>query len=164
MKANLGLGGNLGDPPSAMAAALRQIDEMPVCQVVNVSRLYKTPPWGNTDQNWFFNATAVIETDLEPEALLDLCLTIEHGMKRVRSERWGPRTIDLDVLTYGDMQIATSRLTVPHPHMHERAFVLKPLSDYAPNLIIAGRAVQEWLSEADASGIEPVGANVNWWK
>ncbi len=164
VRANLGLGGNLGDPPAAMAAALREIDALPDCRVTNVSRLYKTPPWGKTDQNWFYNATAEVETELEPEALLDLCLSIERGMKRVRSERWGPRTIDLDVLTYGDRQIVTDRLTVPHPHMHERAFVLKPLSDYAPELMIAGRAVHDWLSEADVAGIEPVGPESSWWK
>ncbi len=164
MRANIGLGGNIGDPPANMAAALRQLEAHPDCAVINVSRLLKTPPWGKTDQEWFFNAAAEIETSLEPEALLDLCLQIEQGMNRVRVERWGPRTIDLDVLTYGDAHIATERLKVPHPHMHERAFVLMPLCDYAPELQLAGRRAMEWLNELDVSGIEAVGESRDWWK
>lgn len=98
--ATLGLGGNLGDPRKAMAEALRALDAREDCVVEAVSRLYRTPPWGKTDQAWFFNACAQVKTTLKPEALLDTCLDIERLMKRVRDERWGPRTLDIDVLTY----------------------------------------------------------------
>lgn len=164
IRANIGLGGNIGDPRAAMADALRQFDAHPDCAVKNVSRLYRTPPWGKTDQDWFFNAAAEVETGMDAEALLDLCLEIERGMKRERIVRWGPRTIDLDVLTYGNAEIRTRRLTVPHPHTHERAFVLMPLCDYAENLVIAGKPAREWLATADAAGIEVAEENRDWWK
>ena len=101
----LGLGGNVGDPVASMAEALRRIDRHPDCAVKAASRLYRTPPWGKTDQDWFFNAAAAIETTLSPHALLDLCLEIERAMKRIRMERWGPRTLDMDILAYGDLAI-----------------------------------------------------------
>lgn len=164
IRANLGLGGNVGDPIVAMASALQNLDAHDLCKVANVSRLYRTPPWGKTDQDWFFNAAAEIETELEPEALLDLCLDIEQGMKRIRRERWGPRTLDIDVLTFGGKTLKTDRLTIPHPHMHERAFVLMPLCDYAPDAIIAGKTAKQWLKAADTAGIEAVSADRNWWK
>ncbi|WP_373456265.1 2-amino-4-hydroxy-6-hydroxymethyldihydropteridine diphosphokinase [Rhizobium sp. L1K21] len=164
VKANIGLGGNIGDPRAAMAAALRQLDAHAECGVTNVSRLYRTPPWGKTDQAWFFNAAAEIETSLAPEALLDLCLDIERGMKRERVVRWGPRTIDLDVLTYGDSEIRSDRLSVPHPHLHERAFVLMPLCDYAGDLVIANKTASAWLTSADTAGIEVADEDRQWWK
>ncbi|MCV3764182.1 2-amino-4-hydroxy-6-hydroxymethyldihydropteridine diphosphokinase [Rhizobium sp. TRM95796] len=162
--AYLGLGGNLGDPVVNMAEALRRVDERPDCRVVSVSRLYRTPPWGKTDQDWFFNSAAEIATTLDPLSLLRLCLEIERSMKRIRVERWGPRTIDLDVLAYGDLQMSTEDLTLPHPRMTERAFVLQPLADVAPVLMIADRSVTAWLAEVDAAGIELADADRNWWR
>ncbi len=129
VQAALGLGGNLGDPVAAMARALQALEARDDTVVTAVSRLYRTPPWGKTDQDWFFNACAAVETTLAPEALLDVGLAIERSMKRERLERWGPRTIDIDVLLWGDETIAGERLTVPHPRMTERAFVLMPLAD-----------------------------------
>lgn len=156
--ATLGLGGNIGDPPAAMAQALNALNAHEACRLVAVSHLYKTPPWGKTDQADFFNCCAMIETSLSAEALLDLCLNIESGMKRVRIERWGPRTIDIDVLTYGDQTITTTRVEIPHPRMTERAFVLMPLADIAPDLVVKGRRVGEWLADADKAGIVRVDA------
>src|SRR3954452_7086291 len=91
----LGLGGNIGDPVAAMAEALSRFDAHPDCSLQAVSRLYRTPPWGKTDQDCFFKPAAAVVTTLSPHGLLDLCLEIERAMKRVRLERWGPRTLDI---------------------------------------------------------------------
>ncbi|MEY9197188.1 MULTISPECIES: 2-amino-4-hydroxy-6-hydroxymethyldihydropteridine diphosphokinase [Sinorhizobium] len=162
--ATLGLGGNIGDPCRAMADALRALDERPDCQVTAVSRLYRTPPWGKTDQDWFFNACAAVETTLDPEALLEICLEIERVMKRVRKERWGPRTIDIDLLTFEGANLAGDRLQLPHPRMTERGFVLMPLADFAADLNVAGRTVGEWLTDADVTGIEVADEMADWWR
>lgn len=164
IRAALGFGGNLGDPPQAMAEALRILDGRPDCRVAAVSRLYRTPPWGKTDQADFFNACALIDTELSPKALLDLCLAIERGMKRVRIERWGPRTIDIDVLTYGERTVHEEGLDIPHPRMVERAFVLMPLADVAPDLQVMGQTITAWLSQADRSGIVVADAALDWWR
>lgn len=161
--ATLGLGGNIGDPPAAMAQALAAFATHPDCRLMAVSALYSTPPWGKVDQADFYNCCAMIETNLQPEALLDLCLDIERSMKRVRIERWGPRTIDIDVLTYGDTKIVTDRIEVPHPRMTGRAFVLMPLADIAPDLVIDGRRVSEWLADADKEGIRLANEKREWW-
>lgn len=161
--ASLGLGGNIGDPPAAMAQALDVLSHHENCRLVAVSQLYRTPPWGKLDQADFFNCCALIGTALGPEKLLDLCLDIERGMKRVRNERWGPRTIDIDVLTYGDDIITTDRIEIPHPRMTERAFVLMPLADIAPDMIVEGRAVSDWLREADRAGIRTTNKKREWW-
>lgn len=163
-RATLGLGGNIGDPAHAMAEALRALDLRADCRVLAVSRLYRTPPWGKTDQDWFFNACALIETTLAPEPLLDICLGIERDMKRERIERWGPRTIDIDVLTYEGVEQAGGRLELPHPRMTERGFVLMPLADVAPSLEVEGRPVTAWLEAADVAGIEPASAGPDWWR
>lgn len=162
--ATLGLGGNLGDPVHAMAAALRQLDARADCRVSVVSRVYCTPPWGKTDQADFYNACAGVMTVLTPETLLDACLNIEKDMKRVRNERWGPRTIDIDVLTFEGVEQSGGRLDLPHPRMTERGFVLMPLADFAPDLQIAGRPVSAWLSGADVQGITDSGYAEDWWK
>ena len=163
-RATLGLGGNIGDPVRSMAEALRALDARRDSRVVAVSRLYRTPPWGKTDQDWFFNACALVETTLSPEPLLDTCLGIERGMKRERKERWGPRTIDIDVLTYEGVAQSGGRLELPHPRMTGRGFVLMPLADVAPVLEVQGRTVESWLAEADVAGIEPASAGPDWWK
>lgn len=162
--ATLGLGGNIGDPVKAMATALQKLDRRDDCQVVAVSRLYRTPPWGKTDQSFFFNACAAVETGLPPEALLDLCLSMEREMKRERIERWGPRTLDIDVLTYGDIVQDAPRLELPHPRMTDRGFVLMPLADIAAGLLVRGRTVGDWLDDADVAGIEVADENRDWWQ
>ncbi|MBZ7921848.1 2-amino-4-hydroxy-6-hydroxymethyldihydropteridine diphosphokinase [Ensifer adhaerens] len=162
--ASLGLGGNLGDPRKAMAEALQALDARGDCVVEAVSRLYRTPPWGKTDQAWFFNACAQVRTTLEPEALLNTCLDIERSMKRVRDERWGPRTLDIDVLTYEGVAQADTRLELPHPRMTDRGFVLMPLADFAADLLVRGRTVGDWLREADIAGIEVADGDMTWWR
>lgn len=159
----LGLGGNIGDPVAAMSAALKALDDHPHCRVSAVSRLYRTPPWGKIDQDWFFNAAAAVETSLGAVPLLGLALGIEQANRRVRKERWGPRTLDIDILDYDGLSIASDQLTIPHPRMKERAFVLMPLVDIAPDYWIEGRAVTDWLAEADRSGIEVADESRTWW-
>ncbi len=162
--AALGLGGNIGDAKASIARALRLLDERADCDVVAVSRLYRTPPWGKTDQAWFFNACAAVSTRLSPEELLDAGLSIEREMKRERLERWGPRTIDIDVLIYDDIRQSGGRLEIPHPRMTARGFVLMPLADFAPDLPIEGRSVAHWLEHADTGGIEVADEDRGWWR
>lgn len=163
MRTTLGLGGNLDNPVRAMALALRALDARDDCQVVSVSRLYRTPPWGKTDQSFFYNSCAAVDTTLAPEELLDVCLDIEREMKRVRIERWGPRTIDIDILTYGALEQTEPLLTIPHPRMTERGFVLMPLADFAGDLTVKGRAIKDWLRDVDIEGIEIADESQDWW-
>ena len=162
--ATLGLGGNIGDPQAAMGDALRRLDSRDDCRVIEVSRLYRTPPWGKTDQADFYNCCAAVETRLGPQALLAACLDIERDMKRVRIERWGPRTIDIDILTYASITLDEDHLTIPHPRMTQRAFVLMPLADFAGDLVVEGRRVADLLREADGAGIAVANENRAWWR
>jgi 2-amino-4-hydroxy-6-hydroxymethyldihydropteridine diphosphokinase len=159
----LSLGGNLGDPAKSMGAALRLLDSDARVSVTGVSSLYRTPPWGKLDQPDFLNAAAALSTSLEPHALLDLCLEIERQLKRVREERWGPRLVDLDILTFGDRTIHDSGLDVPHPRMLERAFVLVPLAEIAPDLRIGATTLSQRLSQIDRAGIEKLPSGNDWW-
>ncbi|MER8485761.1 2-amino-4-hydroxy-6-hydroxymethyldihydropteridine diphosphokinase [Mesorhizobium sp. M1322] len=159
----LSLGGNLGDPARSMGAALRMLDADENTRVVVVSSLYRTPPWGKLDQPDFLNAAAEISTVLSPHALLDLCLDVERRLKRVREERWGPRLIDIDILVFGDRIIHETGLEVPHPRMLERAFVLAPLAEIAPDLTIGGRSMAERLAALDSAGIERLPSGRDWW-
>jgi 2-amino-4-hydroxy-6-hydroxymethyldihydropteridine diphosphokinase len=147
-----------------MAKALRTIDADARSRVSAASSVYRTPPWGRTDQPDFLNAAAGIETERSPRELLDLCLEAERGLKRVRAERWGPRTIDIDILLFGDLKIDERGLQVPHPRLAERAFVLSPLAEIAPDLEIGGKTVSQLLAAIDASGIERVTADRGWWR
>ncbi|NDW05436.1 2-amino-4-hydroxy-6-hydroxymethyldihydropteridine diphosphokinase [Jiella pacifica] len=164
VRAHLGLGGNLGDPRAAMAAALQAIDGRADCAVVAVSRLFRTPPWGKTDQPDFLNACATVETELSARQLLDLCLETERAFKRERAERWGPRTLDIDLLDFGGTISRDEALTLPHPRAVERAFVLVPLADIAPDLAFGGRRVAELVDALDTGVIAPVTEDGAWWR
>lgn len=163
-RAYLGLGGNLGDPVAAMAAALTALDLHPSVKVVAVSSLYRTPPWGVTEQPDFVNAVAAVETSLSPRELLDLCLAAERALKRVRDERWGPRVIDIDILLFDDSEIEEEGLHIPHPRMTQRAFVLAPLAEISPELAIEGETVTAHLSRSDRAGIVRLDGGRDWWK
>lgn len=163
-RAFLGLGGNIGEPAKAMAAALRALDANEHVAVLRVSSIYRTPAWGVRDQPDFLNAAAEIDTTLSAHELLDLCLATESALKRERRERWGPRVIDIDLLLYGEERINEEGLQIPHPRMLERAFVLVPLAEIAPELRLEGRAVSDQLAPLDASWIERVHAGGGWWK
>lgn len=138
MTAYVGLGANLGDREAALRTALRSLEDLPAVRVRRVSSLYQTAPVGVTEQPEFLNAVAEVETMLSAPALLHALLDIENRLGRMRTVRWGPRVIDLDLLLYGDAQIALPELTVPHPRLRERAFVLVPLAEIAPRLVMPG--------------------------
>ncbi|MGH6859383.1 MAG: 2-amino-4-hydroxy-6-hydroxymethyldihydropteridine diphosphokinase [Phyllobacterium sp.] len=164
-KAWLGLGGNLGDPVEAMGKALRAINLRGDTRVLAVSPVYRTPPWGKTDQPWFHNACAAVETELEAEKLLAACLDIEQQLKRQRLERWGPRIIDIDLLVYEGLGTFESpALVLPHPRMLDRAFVLVPLAAIAPELAVNGRPVSQWAERSDRTGMETAIDSADWWK
>lgn len=160
----LSLGGNLGDPEKSIAAALRMLDSDDATRVMTVSSLYRTPPWGKTDQPDFLNIAAELVTSLTPHALLELCLETERKLKRVREERWGPRLIDIDILVFGNRAIHETELAVPHPRMLERAFVMVPLAEIAPDIVLAGKTVSERLGSMDIAGIEKLPSRGDWWR
>ncbi len=140
----LGLGGNIDDVVDTLRKALDQLQALEKVDIVQVSPLYKTPPWGFESQNWFINACVEISTSLQPLTLLEQCQTIETALHRKRTLRWGPRTIDIDILTFEDFLSGDEVLTVPHPRMLERAFVLVPLADIVPAQVISGKSVATW--------------------
>lgn len=154
-KVYLGLGSNMGDKAANIKAAISHIAAAGA-SIVKQSPLYRTAPWGNENQDWFLNACVLIKTTLQPLPLLDLCLEIEHLMGRKRLLKWGPRLIDIDILLFEGQDISTERLTLPHPHLLQRAFVLVPLSDIAPNLAVGETTVKEALSLLDSSGVVPL--------
>lgn len=160
----LSLGGNIGEPAKAFAAALRMLDADSLTKVKKVSSLYRTPPWGKTDQPDFLNASAELSTTRDPRSFLELCLESERALKRVRAERWGPRLIDLDVLLFGDRKVHEQGLEIPHPRMFDRAFVLVPLAEIAPDLVVSGIAIAERLTTIDRAGIEKLGLGPDWWR
>lgn len=149
----LGLGSNLGDAAATFAAAVARLEQGGM-RVVARSFSYRTPPWGPVPQPDFINLCLLVETDLVPHALLAATRAIESDLGRKRSLRWGPRTIDIDILAYDDAQIADPDLQIPHPRLTERAFVLVPLLDIAPDWRIQGRTIRDWAAEVDVSGIE----------
>lgn len=160
ISACVGLGANLGQAQVVLRQALVALAQLPRTRLRASSRLYRTPAWGRLDQPDFINAAALLDTELEAEALLDGLLDIEQGFGRERSpeQRWGPRTLDLDLLLYGQARIDLPRLQVPHPHLHQRAFALLPLAEIAAETSIPGHGtVRALLSRLDLSGIEPIG-------
>lgn len=160
----LGLGGNVGDVAAAMAGVLQALDGRADTDVAAVSGLYRTPPWGVTDQPDFLNCCAVIRTALAPDALLDACLTLEREWLRERQMRWGPRTIDIDILAHDGPPVDAPGLTIPHPRASERAFVLLPLAEIAPDLRLAGRRVADLARDADRSGMTRLDLPADWWR
>lgn len=150
----LALGSNLGDRRANLRAALEALP--PAARLRAASPVYETPPWGIADQPPFLNMAAEAETSLAPEALLAHLKDAERRLGRLPAPRWGPRLIDLDLLFYGDLVCETPALTIPHPRLHERAFVLVPLADLAPDLVhpALGRTVRQMLAEVDASGVK----------
>lgn len=134
----VGLGANLGEPAVQLQAALRALDALPQTQLKKVSSFYRSAAIGPAGQPDYCNAVAQLETILTPEALLDALLVIEDAAGRVRGERWGARVLDLDLLTHGDTRCSTARLTLPHPALAERDFVLLPLAEIAPEALIPG--------------------------
>ena len=159
IRAFVGLGGNLGDVETTLTEAMWALDSLPQTSIRAQSRFYRTPPWGNTEQPPFLNAVVELQTRMAPRVLLDRLLEIEarFGRDRSEGEKWGPRVLDLDLLVYGEEQMDEPGLHLPHPHLHERAFVLVPLAEIAPRLEIVGVGKISGLLQAiDASGIEAI--------
>lgn len=142
MRAYIGLGANLGDREATLREALRLLGEADGIEVVAVSSLVETEPWGYADQPAFLNGAAALETTLRPLDLLALLLDVERRLGRVRADeapRYGPRTVDLDLLVHGDLELDEPGLQVPHPRLRERRFVLAPLAELDPALVVPGQ-------------------------
>lgn len=147
------LGANLGD----RAATLRRATDLIAARlgpVVRQSGLYETAPWGITDQPAFLNQVLVVETTLEPEAVLEKTQAIEQALGRVRHEQWGARTIDIDILYYDSLILQTHRLTIPHPFLHQRRFTLVPLAEIAPDFVhpVLKKTTVELLADCEDTG------------
>ena len=159
VQACIGLGANLGDAADTLRRAVEALARHEGVFVRALSRFYRTPAWGREDQPDFINAVALLETSLTPRALLERLLAVEteFGRHRPDGERWGPRTLDLDLLLYGDAVIDEPGLRVPHPHLHERAFALVPLLDVLPEARIPGYgAARDAVSVLEMSNIRPL--------
>ena len=148
-KAYLGLGANIGERHENLKRAIQLLNAGPHVEVAKESSIYETAPYGKTDQPDFLNMVLEVKTDLEPIELLELCLSVENELGRVREEVWGPRIIDIDVLMYEDLEIDIDNLIVPHEEMHLRKFVLEPLNEIAPNAVhpTFNKTVKELLDE-----------------
>lgn len=156
----VGLGGNVGPVRERLQAVIAGFDRLPGTRLLRASRLYRTAPWGLQAQPDFVNAVAMLATSLPaPELLLRLhAIEREHGRDRAREPRWGPRTLDLDLLLHGDAVIDTPGLQLPHPRMRDRAFVLLPLAEIAPDAIVPGLGRVDALAAAMAGdGVEAIG-------
>jgi 2-amino-4-hydroxy-6-hydroxymethyldihydropteridine diphosphokinase len=152
----IALGGNVGDVRATFQKAIANICGMTQAVLLARSSDYATPPWGEVPQERFINACIEIDTGLDPHALLFVLHKIEakFGRERAKEKRWGPRTLDLDLIAYDDVSINKPELTLPHPHLFERAFVLVPLAEIAPDRVIAGRRIASALAELSSEGIE----------
>lgn len=151
----IALGGNIGDVRATFEKAVAHICGMAQAGLVARSSDYATPPWGDADQPGFVNACIEIDTALDPHALLFVLHKIEQkfGRDRAKERRWGPRTLDLDLIAYDDVSLDSAGLTLPHPRLFERAFVLVPLCEIAPDRLIGGRRIRDALTQVSADGI-----------
>lgn len=152
----IALGGNVGDVRATFGKAIASICGMAQAALVARSSDYATPPWGEEDQARFINACIEIDTSLDPHALLFVLHKVEQkfGRERAKERRWGPRTIDLDLIAYDNVSIDKPELTLPHPRLFERAFVLVPLAEIASDRVIRGRRVDDALKDLSTEGIE----------
>jgi 2-amino-4-hydroxy-6-hydroxymethyldihydropteridine diphosphokinase len=152
----IGLGGNVGDSSAILDEAVRRFCDGEAVKLIARSSDYRTPPWGVTDQQPFINLCLRVETALTPHALLARALAVESNLGRNRAVeiRWGPRTIDIDILAYDNLSVEEPGLTLPHPRMAERAFVLVPLSEIAAERVIGGETVRALAGRVDKTGIE----------
>ncbi len=155
-EALLALGGNLGDARATLARAIAVLCERSDIRLLARSSDYLTPPWGVEDQPPFVNLCIAVDTTLTPHALLARAQAVERafGRDRAHEQRWGPRTLDIDILAYDDLVLSDPDLTLPHPRLRERAFVLMPLAEIAPTRIIAGVRVDDALGRVDNTGIK----------
>jgi len=157
VRAYVGLGSNLDEPAEQVRAGLHALSRVPLTWLAGASGLYANPPMGPQDQPDYVNAVAALDTALDPLLLLDALLAVECMQGRRRGRRWGPRRLDLDLLLWGDARLRLPRLTLPHPGLHERAFVLYPLAELAPRLDVPGYGPVEALkARVDGRGLRPI--------
>ncbi|SFK97431.1 2-amino-4-hydroxy-6-hydroxymethyldihydropteridinediphosphokinase [Streptosporangium canum] len=149
MKVVLALGSNLGDRFETLQGALDSLFDAPGLEFVAVSPVYETDPFGGPEQGPYLNAVVIAQSTLEPRTLLDRAQGVENAFGRVREERWGARTLDVDLITVGDVVSDDPELTLPHPRAHERAFVLVPWSRADPDAVLSGRRVDDLLAALD---------------
>lgn len=154
--AYLSLGSNIGDKKKYLYDAIKLLDGYKGIRIVKLSSLYETSPWGYTEQDLFMNLVVLIETSLSPVELLDCCQFIEQELGSVRLIKWGPRVIDVDILLFEDETINTERLTIPHPFMTERDFVMIPLCEIAKDLKIDGITVETIIQKFDQKALKKV--------
>ncbi|CTP82424.1 2-amino-4-hydroxy-6-hydroxymethyldihydropteridine diphosphokinase [Xanthomonas translucens pv. arrhenatheri] len=160
VQACIGLGGNLGDAVATLRAAIAALDTLPHTRLLRASQLYRSPAWGNQAQPDFINAAAVLSTALPAPELLQALLALEarHGRQRTPGERWGPRTLDLDLLLYAEAVIDLPGLQVPHPYLHQRGFALLPLAEIAAEATIPGHGtVRDVSDRSETDGIVAMG-------
>lgn len=150
----LGLGSNIGDRAATILRALEEIEVRGIARITARSSLWRTPPWGYTEQEDFANLCALAETRLSPVELLSAVKSLERDLGRIDTIRWGPRVIDIDILFYDDVRSDDADLTLPHRELFRRAFVLVPLAEIAPDLMIAGRRIADVAQARDRAGIE----------
>ena len=160
-KVYLSLGANLGERGETIREALRCLALSEGVELLKVAPFYETAPWGKTDQPGFINTCAEVRTLLEPLAFLHLCQSIEQELGRVRHEHWGARTIDIDLLMMEEVTSDTEELRLPHPYLTERAFVLVPLADIAPELLVKGHCVRAWLGLLQSGQEVSLAAEIN---
>ena len=161
----LSLGGNIGPVRKTLGSALRMLDRVDGCRVEQVSDLYVNPAWGGVIQPDYLNCVARLHAALPPLKLLTLCQAIEaaHGRRRLR--RWGPRTLDIDIVLMGDARVDDgARLTIPHKMVMQRAFVLMPMIEIEPDIRIAGQSARDALPGLDTAGFRRLGLPPNWWR
>ena len=162
VEAYIGLGSNLGDRLANLRAAVRRLRGTAGLEVTRCSGVYETLPWGVEDQPTFLNAVVEVSTCLGPHTLLHVCLEIECGLGRQRDVRWGPRLIDLDVLLYGEERIESAELTIPHPCLEQRAFVLAPLAELAADRTLPSRrSAAQALADLDQGGVRLLGEDAS---
>ena len=149
----IALGSNLDDPVKQITTAFQELAAMDQCQLLACSSLWSSKPVGPQDQPDYVNATVALETILLPEQLLDALQALERAHHRIKTRHWGERTLDLDILSYGDINVSSERLTIPHPQMIFRSFVLLPLAEIAPTLVIAGQTIADRAKTIDRSDI-----------
>ena len=149
----------MADPAQTLRAAAAEVGRE-AGRIAAASPIYRSLPVGMTDQPPFLNAVAALDTELGPDALLDVLLAVEAAHGRVRDVRWGPRTLDLDLVWFEGVVRDDPRLTLPHPRAHEREFVLRPLCDLAPDVLLHGRTAREWLDSLEPQGVEPAGLSL----
>jgi 2-amino-4-hydroxy-6-hydroxymethyldihydropteridine diphosphokinase len=155
--AYVAFGANLGNPAETLRLAAIALGRRAGIELVAGSPIYRTRPIGPPGQPDYANAVARVETTLAAEALLNVLLAVEADFGRVRDVRFGPRTLDLDLIWYRGEERSDARLTLPHPRAHEREFVLRPLADLDPDLVLRGRSVGDWLAGLEPQGVEPAG-------